>query len=366
MTAVIDGAGRVDGVDEQLRRVARAVRNVALDAIPDAEPSDWLYGPMRTYVTRPGVCFRAALCLAAGASLGASPVDLMGIAVAIELVHTGFLIHADLTDGGTERRGRPTLEAAHGFPLAINAGDAVASMAGQLLRRATRRLHRDVADQVWAEFDAMAMSALQDRTYSEAHTFTNPDEIHPEAYFNGLLPVCGWHSAAAPLRIGAIVGSAGAADLEPWTRLGLQIGSLARVARELSELNGGGRAEDDELIPGAGSGVLSLALVHLASGSELRDRTALEHYLQIYNAGQRSEAARQLQALVIQTQTIRFVKLYAQGMINAAESDAAILLAGARSRPDLPHLGTVPRYVWLRSVASQNQFAADHERGSKH
>ena len=59
------------------------------------------------------------------------------------------------------RRGRPTLAAKHGLAAALNAGDGLAIVASQVLRRATRRLDRDIADQVMEEFDIMAMRTLE-------------------------------------------------------------------------------------------------------------------------------------------------------------------------------------------------------------
>src|ERR1700760_2891773 len=124
-----------------------------LDALPDGEPSRWLYAPMREYPSRPGKALRPALCLSAGRAFGADPDDLLGIAVAIELMHNAFLVHDDVADGSEMRRGRPTLAASHGIAAALNAGDGLAIVAGQSLRRATRRLDRDLADLVSAEFD---------------------------------------------------------------------------------------------------------------------------------------------------------------------------------------------------------------------
>ena len=44
-----------------------------LDAMPDGEPRQWLYGPMREYPSRPGKALRPALCLSAGRAFGAKP-----------------------------------------------------------------------------------------------------------------------------------------------------------------------------------------------------------------------------------------------------------------------------------------------------
>src|SRR6202022_2555195 len=138
-------AGWVTVVDERLREVARVVRRSMLDAMPDGEPSQWLYAPMREYPSRPGKALRPALCLSAGRAFGAEPNQLVGLAVAIEMLHNAFLVHDDIADGSEMRRNRPTLAATHGVAAALNAGDALAVVAGQVLRRAGRGARRGPA-----------------------------------------------------------------------------------------------------------------------------------------------------------------------------------------------------------------------------
>ena len=49
MTSTADRSALVSGVDERLREVAKLVRRSMLDVMPDGEPSQWLYAPMREY-----------------------------------------------------------------------------------------------------------------------------------------------------------------------------------------------------------------------------------------------------------------------------------------------------------------------------
>ena len=109
MTSIAERPDLVTRVEERLREVARLVRRSMLDSLPDGEPHQWLYAPMREYPSRPGKALRPALCLSAGRAFGASSDELLGIAVAIELLHNAFLVHDDIADGSEMRRGRPTL-----------------------------------------------------------------------------------------------------------------------------------------------------------------------------------------------------------------------------------------------------------------
>jgi geranylgeranyl pyrophosphate synthase len=130
LVGLVTGVAETDlvaGVESRLREVAKVVRRSMLDALPDGEPSQWLYAPMREYPSRPGKALRPALCLSAGRVFGASNDDLLGLAVAIELLHNAFLVHDDIVDGSEMRRGRPTLSVTHGMAAALNAGDALVS-----------------------------------------------------------------------------------------------------------------------------------------------------------------------------------------------------------------------------------------------
>jgi geranylgeranyl diphosphate synthase type I len=58
-------------------------------------------------------------------------------AAAVELLHNFSLIHDDIEDNDPVRRGRPTLWKVWGIPQAINAGDALYTMAHTTLNRLT-------------------------------------------------------------------------------------------------------------------------------------------------------------------------------------------------------------------------------------
>src|SRR5258708_16697508 len=182
MTSIAGRAELVTVVDKRLREVAKQVRRSMLDAMPDGEPSQWLYAPMREYPSRPGKALRPALCMSAGRVFGASSEDLLGIAVAIELLHNAFLVHDDVADASEMRRGRPTLAAQYGGAAAVHAGDGLPVVAGQVLRRATRRLGRALADLVWAEFDTMALRTLEGQATSVGWQFDDAEKLGPLAY----------------------------------------------------------------------------------------------------------------------------------------------------------------------------------------
>ncbi len=71
---------------------------------------------------RPLLVFCSAPRVAPGA-VGPAQDGLLSAAVAVELVHMATLVHDDLLDGATMRRGRPTVAESLGAEAAVNTGD---------------------------------------------------------------------------------------------------------------------------------------------------------------------------------------------------------------------------------------------------
>ncbi len=80
-----------------------------------------------------GKMLRPTLCLLVFDALTGSHQDALPVAAAIEMVHNFSLIHDDIEDDDLERRGRATVWAIWGKPLAINTGDYLYTLALDLL-----------------------------------------------------------------------------------------------------------------------------------------------------------------------------------------------------------------------------------------
>ena len=76
---------------------------------------------------------RPTIVLLVAEALGSSPDTVMSAAVAIELVHNFSLIHDDIIDGDDRRRGRATVWKALGPNAALLAGDALLTLAFEVL-----------------------------------------------------------------------------------------------------------------------------------------------------------------------------------------------------------------------------------------
>ncbi|MEZ4451804.1 MAG: polyprenyl synthetase family protein [Nannocystaceae bacterium] len=130
----------------------------------------------REHLASGGKRLRARLALAAGAALGAAERDAVRWAAAVELLHNATLVHDDLQDGDTVRRGVPTLWSRHGAAQAINAGDFMLMLPflaiaeahperqGELSRALADHAVRTVRGQM-AEVELLAERTLEWRRY---------------------------------------------------------------------------------------------------------------------------------------------------------------------------------------------------------
>lgn len=83
-----------------------------------------------------GKRLRPVLCLLACEACGSPAEEALPAALALECVHAFSLVHDDIVDGDRQRRGRPSLWAAVGLRLALNAGDALHALGSLLATQA--------------------------------------------------------------------------------------------------------------------------------------------------------------------------------------------------------------------------------------
>ncbi len=94
-----------------------------LDAAQGDDARDVVGALSAEHLATGGKRLRARLCLEACASFGVAERAAVGLAAAVEMLHNATLVHDDVQDGDTVRRGQPTVWARHGVAQAINVGD---------------------------------------------------------------------------------------------------------------------------------------------------------------------------------------------------------------------------------------------------
>jgi geranylgeranyl diphosphate synthase type II len=119
-------------VVEQQIRVEEVLRRLVP---PESAPPQSIHKAMRYSLFAGGKRIRPILCIAAAQAVSDAPAGIESAACPLELIHTYSLIHDDLPalDNDDLRRGRPTCHKVFGEAIAILAGDALLTLAFQVL-----------------------------------------------------------------------------------------------------------------------------------------------------------------------------------------------------------------------------------------
>ncbi len=84
-----------------------------------------------------------------------------------------------------------------------------------------------------------------------------------------------WYTTIHPLRVGAIVGSGGTAELGPLVRFGFHFGAAFQIRDDLLNLVGDEQTYGKEILGDLYEGKRTLPLVHLLSVANGEDRALL-------------------------------------------------------------------------------------------
>ena len=135
-------------IDARLTTWQARIEDVLPRALPaiDAPPAR-LHAAMRHAALNGGKRIRPLLVYATGHALGADDQALDDAALAVELIHCYSLVHDDLPamDDDDLRRGQPTVHIAFDEATAILAGDALQTLAFDVLANAPQAAERRIA-----------------------------------------------------------------------------------------------------------------------------------------------------------------------------------------------------------------------------
>ncbi len=207
---------------------------------PPAAPPAMLHESMRYSLHAGGKRVRPILAMAAAEALGTEPPGLMAAACSLELIHTYSLIHDDLPamDDDDFRRGKPTNHKVYGDAIAILAGDALLTMAFDLLSRPDLMKGCDPLRQVRMlqelAFGSGNRGMVAGQVFdiqAEHQDIDLPALQNIHKHKTGML-------IRAAVRIGAIAGGASDRQLDDMTGYAEDIGLAFQIADDVLNVTG--------------------------------------------------------------------------------------------------------------------------------
>ena len=196
-----------------------------------------IHQAMRYSVFAGGKRLRPILCLETGRLFGGDEKSLLEVGCVLELIHTYSLVHDDLPalDNDDVRRGKPTLHRKFGEATAILAGDALLTLAFEVLSApglvADRQLRviYELAHAIGTRAGMVAGQVVDLETTSFEADAATLEYIH-SAKTGAFI--------RAAVRSGALCTQAGKADLARVTVYGEKVGLAFQIADDLLDVLG--------------------------------------------------------------------------------------------------------------------------------
>jgi len=213
--------------------------NQALDSI-FANTSNKIVKAMKYSLMAGGKRIRPVLCVAAAETVGGQSQDVISAACALELIHTYSLIHDDLPsmDNDDIRRGQPTCHVAFDEATAILAGDALLTLAFEVL--SSTEFVQDNHVRNWmnvihtlstaAGYKGMIEGQMQDMA-GEGHLLCLEDLENMHALKTGAL-------IEASVTVGAILGKGSPDQIQQLKTYSKNIGLAFQVTDDLLDVEG--------------------------------------------------------------------------------------------------------------------------------
>lgn len=201
------------------------------------------------------------LCAQSGPCGRAGADRAMPLAVACEILHTATLVHDDLVDGSSLRRGRPTIGARWGERVAVLYGDYLFSRALTIVSELGRN---DISARFGKVIERTCEAEI--RQVLSAYDLNSTED----AYFNTI------RSKSAMLiaeccRSGALVGGAPAEVAARLYQYGEDVGIAFQIADDILDLTSSMVAVGKPTGRDIGLGVLTLPVIRALEGQpELR------------------------------------------------------------------------------------------------
>ena len=267
--------------------------------IPAREPRAELYDLMRAYPFREGKGLRATLAIASCVAFGGGALDAVRTAAAIEFFHNGFLVHDDISDESTHRRGEPTLHESHGVGLAVNTGDAMNLLAvdGILSNLQTLGLARTLG--LIDEVMHMCRETLEGQAIELGWIRNAVVPPNDDDYFVMSTKKTGWYTCISPCRMGAVcAGETAPARLNAFNETFRLIGIAFQIQDDVLNLLGDEALYGKERLGDLLEGKRTVMMIHLFRAASKRDRRKLHEIIKLPRARKTMADAENVLALM--------------------------------------------------------------------
>ncbi|HMJ63276.1 MAG TPA: farnesyl diphosphate synthase [Bryobacteraceae bacterium] len=230
-------------LQEYLAGQVKVIDRVLDEWVPaEAVAPQSIHEAMRYSLFAGGKRIRPILAIAAARTICDDTIGIENAAGALELVHTYSLIHDDLPalDNDDLRRGRPTCHKVFGEALAILAGDALLTLAFEVLSR----LPGVVAERrIWlVEELSRAAGTVGGMIAGQVHDIEGERQAPSALLLESIHRAKTGALLRASVRMGAIYAGASAAELAALSEYGEHVGLAFQIVDDVLDVEGSSEA----------------------------------------------------------------------------------------------------------------------------
>ena len=284
---------------EYLKERVRQV-DAELDRLTPAETTlpEVIHRAMRYSLFAGGKRIRPVLCLEAARAVAGEDVEgIQAVAASLELVHTYSLIHDDLPalDNDDLRRGRPTNHKVFGEAMAILAGDALLTLAFEVLgRTGDARLVQELAS-ASGTVGGMIGGQVHDLEGENATPTAELLERIHRAKTGALL--------RASVRLGALHAGATAEQLDALSRYGEHAGLAFQIVDDVLDIEQSSETLGKTAGKDAEQHKITFPAVYgLAASKRMADEQRRLAHEALAEFGDRARRLRELADLIVERQ----------------------------------------------------------------
>lgn len=349
MSALGGSAETPELVSALLSEYGEATRVALCEYLAPREPQRHLYTLVADYPRRGGRMLRPSLCIANARLFGAPLARAVRVAAALELMHNAFLVHDDIEDESLERRGRPTLHALHGVPIAINVGDALSVLGLRALVDNAWRLGPVAALQLLQEAERMARETVEGQAVELGWRRDNALHTSEADYLAMVLKKTCWYTTIFPSRAGFLIGRREANRAESFVRFGFFLGAAFQIRDDLLNLESSARGYGKELAGDLWEGKRTLMLIHLLERASAAERDRIGEFLALPRAQREAGEVAWLAERMEAVGALAHARRAAHALAGAALSEFETCYGSLPDSRDKRFVAELPRWVLERS-----------------
>ncbi|MDR1528875.1 MAG: polyprenyl synthetase family protein [Burkholderiales bacterium] len=255
-----------------------------------------------------GKRLRPVLLLLAARAGGYAGTQHYTLAAIIEMIHTSTLLHDDVVDDSSQRRGKPTANEIFGNAAPVLVGDFLYSRAFQLMVSVnSMRVLRILANatNVIAAGEVMQLMNAGDTTLTE------------DAYIEIIR-----HKTAklfeASTQLGALLANVSPEREDAYVRFGMHLGTAFQIMDDLLDYTGDGDAIGKNLGDDLAEGKMTLPLIHALAHADDADRAIIRRAIE---SGELADFSRLIEIL---TRAEALTYTQSRARVEAAHAEACL------------------------------------------